>query len=494
MYNTQLMNQFGTLFAIYFVYGLAFFSMGLVLMLEAGRTSPAAPQNRLLKPLGIFGMLHGLHEWMEIFIFQAEKLEGALPAQIFWAHTILLGLSFVALWVYAIEAFRYTQAKFSALTYFGAVTLPLFALLVLADVYSAFILGRINLLEMTGGLVRYLLAVPGAALATLGLHSASLKARVDQRPPLDRYLNWVAIGFALYSVTQIFVSRMDTILAGAINADAFLAVTGIPIQAVRTVVALVITINLFKAAQFLEEERQKQLNAAQQARLEALEQQEILRRDLLRHTVRAQEEERARIARELHDEMAQILTAFSLDLGTLQNNLPPDPTTAPLLQRLHDLARQMSQGMYRMVRDLRPAHLDDLGLIPALQYLIQQDFKGRGLNVTLEISGTPQRVDPLIETILFRVAQEALTNVQRYAQTSEAQLSLDYEADRVRLRIADQGRGFDPDGKFVPPHGWGLAGMKERAESVGGTLLVVSHPNQGALIEISVPLASAPGD
>jgi len=244
----------------------------------------------------------------------------------------------------------------------------------------------------------------------------------------------------------------------------------------------------------VEAERQKQLLAAQQARLEAMEQiqveltkREALRRELLRHTVQAQEDERARIARELHDETAQILSAFTLDLATLQNVLPDHPDVRLLLDRLQTNSRQMSQGLYHLVHDLRPSQLDDLGLVPTLNYLFERDFFPKGLNVFLEVQGEARRVDPILETVFFRVAQEAVTNIARHAKTKKAQIQLVYAPERITLKVSDNGVGFDPSETFNPPRGWGLAGMRERVEAVGGQMRIKSAPGEGTTIEAIVP-------
>jgi two-component system sensor histidine kinase UhpB len=228
--------------------------------------------------------------------------------------------------------------------------------------------------------------------------------------------------------------------------------------------------------------------------LEALERQEQLHKELLRNTIRTQEEERARIARELHDEMAQTLTAFTLDIGTLQNVLPNDNGAHTILDRLQNLSRQMSQSMVQMVYMLRPPHLDELGLVTALKYMLDKDFQRRGLKAKMEINGNPTRIDPLIETVLFRVAQEALTNTLRHAETKEVDLCLEYKPGSVLLKISDKGNGFDPDQVFVAPRGWGLAGMKERAESVGGEMQIESSPSQGTTVEVEIPIPSKQGD
>ncbi len=492
-------NNSLTLFIVYFVYGLAFFSLGLVVLMETLRIPATAPQVRLLRPLSVFGFLHSLHEWLEMFLIVAGPVPFPVLEVFGWGRAAILAASFVALWLYGLATLRYANPHSNFLTLFGCWTLPVYAILVLSDVIFSFSSGRIEAFQVFNGLTRYMLAVPSAALATIGLRAAALKAQNDGRRPLDIYLNWTAIGFAAYSLTQVFVPQMNSVLAGWLNADLFAARTGVPIQALRTVIALLVTFNIFQAINFLEKERQAQLEQAQAERLKALEQQEILRRELLQHTVRTQEEERAHVARELHDEMAQILTAFSLDLGTIQQGNARSVAALrqaqqPILKRLQDLSRQMSQGMYRMVRSLRPAHLDELGLEAALRYMLEQEFKPRGLPAALEIRGESRRVDPLVETVLFRVAQEALTNVQRHAQATETRVCLCYEKDSVCLRVSDNGQGFDPSQTFSAPHGWGLAGMQERAESMGGRLRVESASGQGTTIEVWIPCLNPQGD
>jgi signal transduction histidine kinase len=269
-----------------------------------------------------------------------------------------------------------------------------------------------------------------------------------------------------------------------------------PIQVVRAVLAVLITFGLVRATQVVETERQQAFLAAQKERLAALEQiqrdlveREALRKELLRHIVIAQEDERARIARELHDETAQFLTALTLDLATLRNSVSGDDKVEALLNRLQSLSREMSREIYRMVHDLRPAQLDDLGLVAALKYLAAEEHNRSGLEVALEVEAPCQRLDPLVETVLFRVAQEALTNVARHARCKRAMIQLQCASQQVALRVIDEGVGFRVDVDHVPPHGWGLAGMRERVESVGGVFHVHSKPGSGTTVEIIVPIS-----
>jgi signal transduction histidine kinase len=147
----------------------------------------------------------------------------------------------------------------------------------------------------------------------------------------------------------------------------------------------------------------------------------------------------------------------------------------------------MSQGIYRLVHDLRPAQLDDLGLVPAIQNLIERECCKMELEVSLDVEGASQRVDPLIETVLFRVAQAALTNVSKHAQTQQAKVDISFEKDLITLHIRDNGVGFNTKGPFTPPSGWGLAGMRERVEAVNGRFILKSSLGEGTSIEVIVP-------
>ena len=142
-----------------------------------------------------------------------------------------------------------------------------------------------------------------------------------------------------------------------------------------------------------------------------------------------------------------------------------------------------------MVHDLRPAQLDDLGLVPALEHLIEEGGCSETLKVDLKISGQQRRLDPFVETVLYRAAQEGLTNSAKYSGTDAASIQLHFNTDKVVLRVRDKGKGFDPEKQHPDiKSGWGLAGIRERVEAVNGHFLVQSTPGTGTLIEVSVPL------
>lgn len=243
-------------------------------------------------------------------------------------------------------------------------------------------------------------------------------------------------------------------------------------------------------------DRKHQLETEQKARQEAQKQvqhelmkREKMRMELLRHTVQAQEEERSRIARELHDETAQTLTAASLNFATLKNQLTGNTEVSDVVNRLQNLCKQMNSDLYRLVHDLRPAQLDDLGLVPALRYLTDEGQNGTNMEVSLKISGKQQRLDPFVETAIFRIVQEALTNVTRHAGANMATVELNFNPEHVVvLRIKDEGKGFDLGHAQKSHSGWGLAGMAERAESINGKLRIESSPGKGTMVEAVIPL------
>lgn len=484
---------------IFFVYGLAFFVMGVALILETGRY-PALAEARVLLPLAIFGFVHGSHEWLEMSILVGGWFGQSIHPAIPWIRLGMLVVSFTALFVFSMQVLRPTSRRFPVKNIYVEVgLLALYVLLVI----SVGLVEQSTLthwLEDADALSRYMLAVPAAAVAALALGRQAREANNQNRQRLGRGFQLAAWGFALYSLTQLFVSPRDLFLTRYLNQVVFLEMTGIPIQAIRAVLAVLITVGLVRATQIVERERREQLIAAQQAQLQAMQQREHdlierekMRRELLRYTVVAQEDERARIARELHDETAQFLTALTLDLATLKNSVAGDPQVERIINRLQKLSRQMSQGIYRMVGDLRPAQLDDLGLVAALKHLIDDEGHRNSFQIEFTTDGPRQDLDPLVETVLFRVAQEALTNVSRHADCQQAQVLLCYESDQVVLYVHDDGMGFEPALYSSDRQGWGLAGMQERVEAVGGALRIESAPGRGTSIEAAIPILRTEG-
>ncbi len=237
------------------------------------------------------------------------------------------------------------------------------------------------------------------------------------------------------------------------------------------------------------------VEALSQARAESLRLwEELKRRDamrgqLLEQAMTAQEEERKRIARELHDQTGQSLTSLLVGLRTLES----DPNPAHL-QDLKAIVADTLEGVRNLALELRPSVLDDLGLVPALEryvrtyssrYNLPVDFQTVGLNGRL-------RCPPAAETALYRIVQEALTNVARHAQAQQVSVLLEKRGAALVVIVEDDGVGFDAGQLMTGPvneHWLGLHGMRERAELVGGTLTIESTPDVGTTVFIEVPIA-----
>ena len=221
------------------------------------------------------------------------------------------------------------------------------------------------------------------------------------------------------------------------------------------------------------------------------EQREQTLRSLVQLITQAQEEERRRIAQELHDDTLQGVTLLIQGVDRLleQNAVPPD--MRPRLESQRELAANMAASLRRFSRDLRPSMLDELGLVPALQWLIGDMQARTGLEHSFEVQGEPKRLDSTVEVTLFRVVQEAIRNVEKHAQATSVKVLLMFEPEEVCARIEDDGRGFVPpkDLHFAVAQGkLGLVGLYERASRLDGTLSITSEPGKGTVVDVHVPL------
>ncbi len=206
-----------------------------------------------------------------------------------------------------------------------------------------------------------------------------------------------------------------------------------------------------------------------------------------------QEEERKRIARELHDDLQQTLAAIKIDLVAVEQRLPPNAADVrPLLAEMDELAATAVESTRRIVNDLRPQMLEDLGLAAALEALVGQFSRRTGIACHLDAQtlGDETWESPALATCLFRVAQEALGNVAKHARAGEVRLRLTAVDGSVSLLISDDGKGLRA-GDRQKPRSFGLLGMQERIRAFGGTLRIDSLPAAGTTIEVIVPAANA---
>lgn len=223
-----------------------------------------------------------------------------------------------------------------------------------------------------------------------------------------------------------------------------------------------------------------------QAERERLE-RDHLRSQLLEKVIAAQEEERRRIARELHDETGQSLTSLLVRLQTM-NRRCPLPELKTQIDELRQLVVETLDDVHNMALELRPSVLDDLGLEAALERYVHDYRRRHPLGVDLVVVGIEeQRLPPAVETALYRIVQEGLTNVARHARAQTASVLLERRNGRVRAIIEDDGLGFEPV-EMVADGRLGLYGMQERAELLDGTLTIESKKGQGTSVYVEVPV------
>jgi signal transduction histidine kinase len=215
--------------------------------------------------------------------------------------------------------------------------------------------------------------------------------------------------------------------------------------------------------------------------------------ELLHQVVGAQEAERQRIARELHDATGQSLTAIALGLRGVEAMVESGSQVAPgHLKELKSFSTSALGELRQIIADLRPSQLDDLGLAAALQWYVQEFEKRYHISAAFVLKGERVRLPAEYETVLFRISQEALTNVAKHAGASRARVELEILPDQARLTVEDNGRGFEIDKALLNKRkkGWGLVGIQERVLLLGGRYAVDSKLGRGTRVQVSVPLTA----
>jgi signal transduction histidine kinase len=217
--------------------------------------------------------------------------------------------------------------------------------------------------------------------------------------------------------------------------------------------------------------------------------QEQLRR-LSRQILSAQEEERKEISRELHDIIAQTLLAINIRLASLKKEAALDPKAlGRKIARTQRLVQKSVNIVHDFACQLRPALLDDLGLIPALHSFMKNFIDGTGVRAHLTAFAEVEQLGAAQRTVLFRIAQESLINVARHAQASRVEVSIQKLPDRVGMNVKDDGKSFEVENVLRGKGGkrLGLLGMRERVEMIGGTFCIESTPGQGTTVRVEVP-------
>jgi signal transduction histidine kinase len=474
-----------SLIVVYFLYGLAFFSMGLLVAMEGGRSTD--PRLRMaLRPLAGFGIVHAAHEWMEMFALISLTGLHSPATLLTIAELCLLAFSFLSLAAFGSYLILggETTWRISLLLPLILETIWVFGLLTLKGQYPL-----TEIATIANVWTRYALGIPAALLAAGGL---IVQQRTFRRSGLTRFGQdslWAAIAFAWYGlVGQTFTQASTLPPSTFLNENFFFEITRIPIQLFRASMAIVASIFIIRFLRAFQVETDRKLAELQEARLQEIRQREALKSELFRRIVNAQEAERQRIARDLHDETGQALTAIGMGLRSLADKLNPRNQAAlGTLHHLQELTAHSLSELQRIISDLRPSHLDDLGLSSALRWYVGKLHELTHLHINLEILGEERDLDDARKIAIFRIIQEAVNNVIKHANASNVEIFLRFGEKDIHIMVRDNGTGFDTALVRLQQHGVGLAGMEERAALLGGTMNITSRPGFGTSVEVTLP-------
>jgi signal transduction histidine kinase len=473
---------------IYFFYGLAFFSMGLIVVVEGGRGGDPRLR-KALRPLAVFGLIHGGHEWLEMFEI-LDVLPGQDTIPLFWSslRLAILAFSFLSLTAFGAAMLSPTEniRRISLLVPLIQSGIWGFGIFLMRNYYI-----QSRLWDVADVWTRYIIGIPGALIACWGLVTQQKIFRQAGMAQFGRDSLWAAVAFGWYGVIgQTFTRQSPLPPSTFLNQELFLVLFGFPVQLLRSIAAIAAAIFVMRFLRSFEVETQRQIDELQEARLHEAQRRDALRGELLRRVVAAQEAERQRIARELHDETGQSLTAIGLGLRGAATTLRQDvDKAANNLRQLEGMAVRSLDELRRLIADLRPSHLDDLGLGSALRWYGDEIQDRTSLKVRVVAPGGSSNLLPqTVRMALFRIVQEAITNVVKHANASNIFVNVGQKNGDIFVEVLDDGDGFDV--KAIASENkatWGLLGMQERATLLGGRFSIKSNPGEGTRVCITIP-------
>lgn len=347
-----------------------------------------------------------------------------------------------------------------------------------ANVLEAGQAPREKLIRTEEGLIRdFAVPVLGgqAGFVRVGMSDASLRSAVDRHSLILAVLISLAAAFGL--AASYWLARYLT--------D--------PISQLASAVQLVGMGDLGHEIRTSGNDEIGRLTQIYNATTRALAEKEKARKALLVKVITSQEEERKRLARDLHDEVVQLLISVQFTLEALSRRSRVEAPEAPeYLEVAKQVVAKAIAETRRIIYDLRPAILDSLGLGPAIEQFARSRLESRGVEVALDTRGLPDKLDPLVETAVFRIVQEACMNTAKYAGARSVRISLEATDGHLAGEVADDGTGFEEsrvlDLSTRPATGLGIQGMRERAGLLGGTFAVRSRPGRGTVVSFTVPL------
>lgn len=475
---------------VYFVYGQVFFTLGIIIAFTSHRNS-RLPLARHLKWLAAFGLVHGLTEWSHIFIpIQATYVSAETVTLLRDLHTLSLAVSFYLLFQFGILV-AFPASSRRPWLYCCSVALPL-AWLASGPVFYA--LGTQtsllagHLVPQTEVSTRVILGLTGGIMAAFGMFRQARSLGETGGPQIARYLYWTAIYMALYAFAAGLV--LPTSVASVSELAGILALTDVPVfiaPVLRSLVGIGMTFSILRGLMIFELETEKALQEAERNRLRAAERAQFLKR-----VITAQEDERKRVARELHDETGQKLSAVIMGLAAASDSFTRGvPGGREIIKDTRVVAVEALDGIRQLILGLRPSALDDLGLAPALRRIAEELSKVSAMRIKVKAGNLDGGLTPEVEIVLFRILQEAMNNAVRHSGGHRTEVRLSRNGPEVAAVVEDDGTGFNPAAVITSMEdgcGLGLIGMQERASLLGGEVRIDSAPGRGTRLHVRLPI------
>ncbi|MBI2861642.1 MAG: sensor histidine kinase [Chloroflexi bacterium] len=350
----------------------------------------------------------------------------------------------------------------------------------------------------TTDLARLIVGFTGAALSSFGMARQSRIVANAGSQGIAWYFRWTALCFGLYAIVAgLIASRGDWVFStlprslwplSTLSDLSFWATNSTILPPVlRSIIGLGIAFGVIRALEIFQVETDRFM-----VERDELERKDRMHSQLFSRVIAAQEEERKRVARGLHDETGQSLSAVIMGLGAAAEILPRDTVKAgKILEDVREAAVQTLEGVRRIILGLRPALLDDLGLAPALRRVAGDLTERSSVRIDVFANGVVERLPPEVETVLFRILQEGMNNVARHSMARRAVLRIQRGESEVVAVLEDDGIGFDPakaTAHLESGCGLGLVGMRERALLLGGAVIIDSSPGNGTRLTVRLPL------
>ncbi|MBF0555374.1 MAG: sensor histidine kinase [Nitrospirae bacterium] len=473
---------------IYFVYGLSFFIMGYSILTQC-KPNSIYKIGQIIWLLGLFGVLHGINEWLDMWVL----IKGRTKA-LDYTRWIFLIVSYCFLMDFGLRMCNSKMKQGFGLKFIAFIVAAIAAISVQSD----------NFLVTSNILSRYFLGLTGSLLTGAGFIMYYYREDDNLKNASNmKYKFWtLAMSFLIYGILGgIIVPKGDFFPSNILNVEWFHSLTNLPVRLIRGIFITISALNIGSILSTFQRETNYRLEEAL-ANRKVIEEELITSKGQLRSfATRLQsliEKERTRIARELHDDLGQSLTSLKIDIDELLISNASAGRTV-IISQIHDIEKSIDtiiDRMHNIATELRPSILDQLGLLAAIEWQARKFEQRTGIKCSVRYNTKTTlalgNFSAEAATTLFRVFQEAITNVCRHANANKVNAFM-YNRDGVLvIKIVDDGIGIEGH-KIFDHNSLGLLGMRERVAMCGWHMEIKGKSGMGTVVKIFIPSAGTEG-